>query len=257
MKVWLVAIVLLFAFKNAKADDEFGDEEYGKDSGRRVIMRDNSFTREFGIFTIHSLKKFDKYILYPISVPYNLVTTRNMQLGVKNALNTVNRVGDTVNALAVASPQRFLSSTGYALLNSYIGIFGTANFAQQFEFQDHDIKIIDVLRFYEMPEVFFTVLGPLPVTLTTSSELGLKIVRAQYCNLVGGFVSDFGLGLINERALNSAAFDVAQKVKAEIIYEGLKNATYAKAKYFKLERTVFEPKKLSLKEHYETAEFLQ
>ena len=240
----LLLLILILSF-NAYSDDDFGDEV--EEQARRVVLRDSTFSKNVSLFTINVLYKIDKFIFRPISYAYSKSTTNNFRLSLRNTLQNISSGGNVINNILIFSNQRFISSFGSVIFNTSVGMLGTLDASKKFELEKAETSIVDILRFYNVPEVYFFMLGPIPLTFTTTLSLGLGNVKGKYYSVSGGFVLDFLLGYINERAIDKEKYDLLISLKAEIVYETLKNKTFADAKYFKIKRDLFPTKRQTLK----------
>lgn len=244
-------ILILFLLINCKpllAEDDFDEDEIRP--ARVVNLRETELTKKISIFSIKLFKRFDKFLLKPASNVYNFLSTRNFQQSASNSLKSYNSLLDIPNNIIILNPDRTFASIGNALLNSSIGLLGTANFAKEFELQEANTQIGDVLRFYGMPEVFFIVIS-FPFSMPDVLEIGLKSVRSNQLNAPKlGFFPDFGFNLLNTRTLQPKFFDAMQNLDEELIYNSYRDIKYNNAKYWHIEKNMYPTKNLSLKERF-------
>ena len=248
---WCAGIFIFFnatAFAEIDDDDDFLPES---ESTIKVNFNETAFSRWISIQTIKGARQIDKYFLKPTSIVYNGVTTRNFQKSVKNFSENLLHTIRVPNGLVILSPDRFISSIGSVLTNISIGVLGTADISEEMNLTRSDTKIVDIVRFYGAPEVFFVSIGgvfnlTLPHLVTDVAEIYI-LDRLGLVLLAG---ADIIFYTINERALNPAPFELLQKIDPVIAYETLKAKAYGEAKNFKIERELFKPEANILAKSY-------
>lgn len=253
MKKLFVVLFFLFlslqkAFSNVEVDTDFLDEPTEND---KIQLKENKTSRMLSVQTIRLARTIDKYLLKPSADVYDVFTTESFQMSFHNLFYNVLDGIRIPNAIFIFSADRFIVSFGGVLINSTTGLVGTANITKELNVSDTKTEIIDIMRFYNAPEMFFFTLGgvfnfTLPYLIRDSVEL---YFLDRY-NLTFGLFIDLVLYTINERALNPAPFELLQRIDPEFIYEALKAKTQVEARNFKIERHLFANKKSVLAEAY-------
>jgi ABC-type transporter lipoprotein component MlaA len=248
----IIVLLLLINYNPILAEDDFGEDDLKPT--RTVTFFETKLTKKISIFSIKVFKKIDKFLLSPASSVYNFLSTRNFQQSTSNSLKNYNSLLDIPNNIIILNADRTFTSVGNALLNSSIGLLGTANFSKEFELKEANTQIADVLRFYGMPEVFFIVFF-LPFSMPDVAEIGIKSLRNGQLNTPKlGFFADFGFNLVNTRTLQPKLFDAMQNLDEELLYNTYKDIKYNNAKYWYIEKNVYQAKTLSLKEKFRDTE---
>ena len=238
-------LIVLQTFANNSQDD-FDDYEK-QDNNKRVILREGNLSKKISIFLIRGNIGLNKLIRPAVKLYIN-TTTENFRLSVQDGLNSLSSPSSFIDGMLVFSPQRSLSSLGYFAINTSFGL-GFVDVAKKLNVEQNKTSLVDVLRFYNIPEVYFFSLGFIPNTFTQTVGLAGEAVRSKYYSLSGGFILDFGINYINSYALNLSTFDILSQMSPELYYENSKNQVYSKVKHFKLERKPLKSKKLALKDY--------
>jgi ABC-type transporter lipoprotein component MlaA len=245
MKKLLFCSIILFF--NVYSSDEFGEES--EISDRKVVLRDNKISKSISIATIRGYQYLDRFAIRPIAYFYSKSTTLNFRNSFANFLDNFSNGGDIVNNILIFSDQRLISSFGNVIFNSSVGMLGTSNASSKFKLENAQTSSMDVLRFYNVPEVFFFQLGIIPITFVSLTSYKLtSITRKKYSSSSEiGLFTDSLLSLANQRAQDMETFDLFLKLKPEDIYNIYKSNIYQASKEFKIKKDLYAIKKKLLK----------
>jgi ABC-type transporter lipoprotein component MlaA len=244
MKVLFLTILVVGVFlnqvsaatTNAQDDDDFGEED-SRGDGRKIIIRDPIEKVNIGL--IYFFLKLDKYLIKPISIPYTVLTTKDLRVGITNGFIHLRRIVNLPNSILTFRSDKLFASLGYIYTNTLLGIGGLSDIAKEFSLDEGRVKTSDVFRFYGMPEGFYMVIIVEPATLPDLFGIVIETIT------IGKFIErdfwlDTGLATLNTRAENSDNLDLISRLSPTFIYDNMKTAKYSYAKYWKLEGNTYQ-----------------
>jgi len=250
MKITLIFIFYIFVsffkvFADADFDDDFLPSDMEERQYKKVRIYDNKFIKELSIFFINSFQ-FTYKIIRPVFYLYGKATTENFKYSVSDASSLLYSANKVAGGLLVFSPQRAIANLGTFSLNVTLGFF---NASKEFDFEDYSISVVDVLRFYNVPETFVAFL-PFPMTLTSLvGEIGAEVAKDKLYSL-NFFGADFIPSVVNNFALNLHVFDITTGLEANQIYNQYSNAVYYQVRNFYIERKPFKKEKRNMLKNY-------
>lgn len=107
--------------------------------------------------------QFDKKVAYPVSRVYQVVIPKPVRKGIANFYNNFKEIPTVVNSLLQLRPKKAFNALGRFVVNSTVGILGTADVASKIGIKKDWETMGDTLGYYGVPTgsyVVLPVIGP-------------------------------------------------------------------------------------------------